>query len=223
MWAGLRVGGPRGDSGPAWPVVAIDKSTRFLDSLRSTGGELKNGNLVTHCLDLESAEFPAIHADFVWCRWVLSFVENPDEVLGKMTATLEPSGAIAMHEYVDYSTWRTMPPCPELDRFVSAVTATWRAERGEPDIALGLPRGLERRGMELTRVRPIVEATQPGEMLWAGLREFIRTGRKRLVQLGSLSGAEPESIRRELTRLEAEPEARMITPGVLEIVAFRRN
>ena len=209
--------------GPRGRVVAIDKSGRFLDWLRSTGGEPQNGSLVTHCLDLEGVEFPALHADFAWCRWVLSFVANPEDVLAKITGALGPSGAIAMHEYFDYSTWRTMPPCPELDRFVSAVMTSWRAGGGEPDIALALPRVLERLGMALTHIRPIVEATQPGEMLWAWLREFIRTGRKRLVQLGFLSGAESESIWREFTRLEAEPGARMITPGVLEIVALRRN
>jgi SAM-dependent methyltransferase len=209
--------------GPHGRVVAIDKSARFLDVLRGGAAARTGGELLTHCVDLEAGEFPEVNADRVWCRWVLSFVKNPNEVLARMAAALRPGGAIVMHEYFDYSTWRTMPPCPEVDRFVSAVMTSWRASGGEPDIALGLPRGLERLGMELARVRPMVEVTQPGEALWAWLREFIRLGRQRLVELGFVSAAEAESIWREFARWEAEPGARMVTPAVLEIVALRRG
>jgi SAM-dependent methyltransferase len=208
--------------GPSGRVVAIDKSERFLRALDSTCRERGIENITAHSADLDAGEFPDGIADRAWCRWVLAFVEDPRAVLARMAAALAPGGVIVLHEYFNYSTWRTAPPCSELEEFVSAVMASWRNNGGEPDIALWLPGWLEELDFEVRSARPIIDVVQPGHLSWSWMATFVEVGRSRLVDLGYLSSSRAESIWQAFTNLQATPGARMITPGVLEIVAARR-
>lgn len=209
--------------GPSGRVVAIDKSERFLCTLDARCRERGIDNISAHVADLDAGEFPEVIADGAWCRWVLAFVKNPRPILARMVAALAPEGVIILHEYFDYSTWRAAPWCSELEEFVSAVMASWRDNGGEPDIALWLPGWLEELGCELHSARPIIDVVEPGHSSWTWLATFLEVGRRRLVDLGYLSPSRSESIWRAFLALQATPGARMITPGVLEIVAARRR
>ena len=46
-------------------------------------------------------------------------------------------------------------------------------------------------------------------------------GRRRLIDLGYLSADRAESIWQAFTAIEAMPGARMVTPGVLAVIAVR--
>jgi len=207
--------------GPSGRVVAIDKSERFLRALDAACCERRIGNITAHPADLDAGEFPDLIADCAWCRWVFAFVKNPRALLARIATALALEGSIVVHEYFDYSTWRAAPRCPELEEFVGAVMASWRTQGGEPDIALSLPGWLEELGFELRTARPIIDVVQPDHLSWNWLATFIDVGRSRLVDLGHLSPSRAESIWQEFIALQATPGARMISPGVLEIVAAR--
>lgn len=208
--------------GPSGRVVAVDKSEKFLSALDATCRERHLDNIATYLADFDAGEFPDVKADRVWGRWVFAFVKNPRAVLEWVTAALAPDGAIVLHEYFDYSTWRGLPRFPELEEFVSAVMASWRDNGGEPDIALALPRWLEELGFAVRSARPIVDIVQPTDLSWSWLASFVEVGRQRLVDLGNLSVAGSDAIWQALRDFQIAPSARMITPGVLEIVATRR-
>src|SRR5262245_38554183 len=74
-------------------VVAIDRSDRFLRHLQSMRRAQERCNIRTEFVDLDSADFPRLRVHRIWCRWVLSFVRNPREVLKKATTMLYPDGA----------------------------------------------------------------------------------------------------------------------------------
>ena len=209
--------------GPSGRVVAIDKSERFLSTLNATCRERRIDNISAHPVDLDAGEFPHVVADRAWCRWVLAFVKDPRAVLARIAAALAPDGVIVLHEYFDYSTWRAAPRCAELEEFVSAVMASWRDNGGEPDIALSLPRWLEELGFELRRARPVIDVVRPDHPKWTWLATFVEVGRSRLVDLGYMSQGRAESIWQAFIALQATAGTRMITPGVLEIVAERRR
>ncbi len=206
---------------PHGRVVAVDKSERFLNILQTMACQRGLDNITTHRVDLDAGEFPEVTADHAWCRWVLAFMKNPRDVLAR-AAALGPGAGIILYEYFDCATWRTAPRCPELEEFVGTVMASWRDGGGEPDIALSVPRWLEEMGFELRSVRPIINIVQPGQMIWTWLRSFIEVGRHSLVDLGYLSASRADTIWRAFTAFESSAGARMISPGVLEIVAARR-
>lgn len=207
--------------GPSGRVMAIDKSERFLRALEAKCRERRVENIATHLADLDTGEFPNVVADRAWCRWVFAFVKNPRAVLEWLVSALQPDGVIVLHEYFDYSTWRSTPSCSALDDFVAAVMASWRDNGGEPDIALRLPRWLEELGFEVRTAHTIIDVVQPADLSWTWLATFVKVGRSRLVEMGYLSPSRAESIWQAFGTLQDTPGARMITPGVLEIVAAR--
>lgn len=99
--------------------------------------------------------------------------------------------------------------------------ASRREAGGEPDIARQLPRWLEELQFEIRQVRPIVNIVESDTMLWAWLRTFIDVGRRRLTDIGYLTPERSERIWEASKAFEAAPGSRIITPGVLEIVARR--
>jgi SAM-dependent methyltransferase len=205
--------------GPSGSVVAIDKSEKFLSVLSAESHRRKMENIITRRADLDNGEFPEIMADAAWCRWVFAFLTGPQRVLTRLAAAIRPGGMVVVHEYFDYSTWRTAPRCAELEAFVIAVMASWRDAKGEPDIALSLPGWLEGLGFEIRVMRPIIDILEPSHPKWGWLHSFIEVGRQRLVDLGYLTASEAESIWRAFKSIEAVPGTRMITPAVLEVVA----
>jgi SAM-dependent methyltransferase len=65
-------------------------------------------------LDLDEADLPQAAADGAWCRWVLSFVKRPRDLLTRLAGALRPGGALVLHEYFDYATWRVTRGSPEV-------------------------------------------------------------------------------------------------------------
>ncbi len=206
--------------GPTGRVIALDKSRRFLEVLEAMAGQRGIGNIGVHQVDFDAADLPPVAADGAWCRWILTFVERPRDLLARVGAALRPGGVIVIHEYFDYSTWCIGPECPEVEEFVAAVMTSWRAAGGEPNLGVAVPRWLHELGF-VTRVRPIIDIVPPGDFMWLWLRGFIEIGRQRLVDLGYLTHSKADAIWDAFTTAEKSPGTLMITPGVIEVVAVR--
>jgi hypothetical protein len=125
------------------------------------------------------------------------------------------------HEYFDYATWRLTPRLPELEEFVATVMESWRANGGEPDIGLELPRWLAENGFAIREIRTIVDVITPTSYVWQWPKTFFETGLERLVQIGLFEPARAARAREAFARAERLPHVWMITPAVLEIIAVR--
>jgi SAM-dependent methyltransferase len=207
--------------GPGGRVIAVDRSRRFLDALEAECRRHGLRNVRTIELDLADAALPELAADGAWCRWVLCFVPRPRETLVAVARSLRSGGVLVVHEYFDYGTWRLAPRCPELEEFVALVMATWRAAGGEPDIALEIPGWLEESGLQIQSLKPIVDVVLPGSFTWQWPATFLRSGLARLVELSQLSAERAAAIAEAFAIAERRAGTRMVTPGVLEIIAKR--
>jgi len=208
--------------GPTGRVISIDRSRRFLDALEATARAKNLTQIETHELDLDQAALPDVRLDGAWVRWVFSFVTQPESLLRRIAERLRPGGVIALHEYVDYRAWRFSPRSAPFEAFVLEVMASWRANGGEPDIGLELPRWLDSLGFEFLVLRPITEVAHPGDFLWQWPRAFIGTGIQRLVDLGRMDPAHARAVQQDFDALEHTPGAFQLTPTVLELVARKR-
>jgi SAM-dependent methyltransferase len=200
-------------------VIAVDRSHRFLEALERNRRERAFDNIKVVESDLDAARFGDRIADGAWCRWVLAFVPNPRDVVERIARAIKPGGALVSHEYFDYASWRALPPSPLFQEFVASVISNWRASGGEPDIALELPHWLEELGFEIEAATPIVHAITAKDPMWEWPAAFMDVGLRRLIDIGAVEAARGDEIHTEMRRLLADPATRMITPGVLEIVA----
>jgi SAM-dependent methyltransferase len=207
--------------GPFGRVIAIDQSRRFLDVVDAQRRQHGLENVRAMELDLSKERIPDIAADAVWCRWVLCFMPRPRDVLHSMVHAVRPGGALVLHEYFDYRSWRLAPRSPELEEFVAAVMASWRQSGGEPDVALDLPRWLEQAGCRIESLQPIIDIVPPTSYTWQWPARFVASGLSRLVELGYLAADRAKAISAAFERAEREPQTRMITPAVMEVIARR--
>jgi len=207
--------------GPAGRIVAIDRSRRFLETLDTTSRKRGLDNITTMERDLDAADPLPAGADGAWARWVFAFVKHPRELLARACAALKPGGILVVHEYFDYSTWRLSPRSAEFEEFVEIVMESWRAEGGEPDIGLALPRWSAELGFATQSLHPIVDVVPASNFVWQWPAAFLRVGLPRLVELGHLTTDRARAIADSLTAREASPNTLMVTPALLEIIAVR--
>lgn len=204
-------------TGPAGTVVAVDRSRRFLDTLEAR----RLANVRVFEADLDHDALPDVEVDGAWIRWVLSFVKRPRRVLQEVVGRLTPGGTIVIHEYFDYRTWRFAPRSEVFETFVTAVMESWRAEGGEPDIAMELPAWLRAEGLRIRSLKPIVEVVPPDSFIWQWPKAFVRIGAARLVELGRLTPGQADAIVEDFLERERSGQSLIVTPGVLEIIAER--
>jgi SAM-dependent methyltransferase len=198
-------------------VIAIDRSERYLEALRRAAIE----NVETRLLDLDRDDLPAAGAHGVWARWVFAFLERPADLVKRIAAVLQPGGRLVIHEYFDYGAWRLAPRSAIFEESVATVTKSWRASGGEPDIALDLPSWLEDSGFSVTSWQPFIDVITRHDFMWQWPKTFIEVGLRRLVELGAITERYAGIVRNDFVACEAAPHTRMITPGVLEIIAVR--
>ena len=212
--------------GPGGSVTAVERSPRFAGVLRREVArrglahvEVVEGDLMNPALPdrLGPERF-----DLAWCRWVASFVPDVPALARLLSGALRPRGRLVAHEYAAYGTWSFAPPRPTLRRFVAEVMESWRSEGGEPDVAGRFVGALRGEGFRVVSARPLIFAAAPGEPAWRWPAAFVATNAERLRALGRVDAGWVEEVLRELAVAEADPEARMITPLVLETILERR-
>ena len=204
--------------GGAGKVVAVERSTNFVNALNHTIQTRNLSNVQVHELDLMNDDLPDGPFDFSWCRWVLCFVSDPNVVVKKISAALRPGGRAIFHEYGHYTTWRFIPPRANHEEFRNHVVSTWRGSGGDPDTGLRLPAWLNNNGFAVRSIVPRIFCIQPGDYMWQWPAQFIQVHLLRLQELGQIDAAFADKVLADLAAAERE-ESFMMTPLVLEIVA----
>jgi SAM-dependent methyltransferase len=208
--------------GPCGVVLAVDRSRRFLEALDAAGRARGLLQLTVQEVDLEAGRLPQVEADGAWCRWILAFLKQPRHLLSQIAGALRPGGALAVHEYFDYRTWRMMPRSGEVEEFVCQVMETWRLDGGEPDVGLQLPELLASLGFEVRSVQAIVDIVSSSSLIWQWPKSFVQNGLRRLVDIRRIPVERARRIAEAFAECEANPNTRMVTPGVVEIIAVKR-
>src|SRR5438552_10246543 len=105
------------------------------------------------------------------------------------------------------------------DRFSAHATATCREAGGEHDGSSQLPGVLAENGFVIRSARPHIFCLRPSDYMWQWPATFIETYLERLIETGRIDHKFAEQVHIALANAEENPNARMLTPLVLEIIA----
>jgi SAM-dependent methyltransferase len=205
--------------GPTGEVVVLERSQNFIRALEAACHTRSLSNVKIHEADLMTDDLPAGDYDFAWCRWVVSFVNDPALLIRKLTRVMPRGSRSIFHEYGHYETWRFLPRLPMHERFREHVIATWRESGGEPDGAAKLSELLSDNGFVISSARPHIFCLRPGDYMWQWPATFIEIYLPRLIEMGRIDEEFAEAVRADLASAEKNPNILMITPVVLEIIA----
>jgi hypothetical protein len=162
---------------------------------------------------------PKGYYNFLWCRWVVSFVNDPSLLINKLGAIMPRGGVAIFHEYGHYETWRFFPRLQMQERFREHVIATWHESGGEPDGAAYLPGLLAENGFVIRSATPHIFCLRGTDYMWQWTATFIETYLERLIEMGRIDQKFAHQVKADLASAEKNPNARMLTPLVLEIIA----
>ncbi len=207
--------------GPQGEVVAIERSQHFLNF---AGRELERRGAKWLRLvegDLMRDDFELAGFDIAWCRWVASFVTSPAILVETVFRSLRVGGRAVFHEYQSYATWRMIPTSHRIDNFVRQVMASWRDSGGEPDIVPTLIPIMNEAGFKIIELLPLIFAVRPADFMWHWAAAFIESNSQRLVDLGKASHQWAHEVQGEFIALSANPDAILVTPMVMDIIAQR--
>lgn len=209
--------------GPTGAVLAVDRSSAFLDRLAGEAKARAQTQISTREADLMIADLDLAagfgQVDFAWARWIFAFTPELDRALDNFTAALAPGGMAAITEYITYGTWGFLPAEPVIADFCASVMHSWRARGGEPDVAGRVTAGLIARGFEVQLIEPALEIITKSDPLWDWPDSFIRSNVPRLVELGDLSQEAATNVLDAWEAASARPQTRMITPLTAQILA----
>ena len=205
--------------GSTGEVIALERSHNFVRAMKETLRARALMHVTIHEVDLMTDDLPKGDYDFSWCRWVVSFVNDPSLLIKKLAGVMPQGGVSIFHEYGHYETWRFLPRLPNQEHFREHVVATWRESGGEPDGASGLPALLSQNGFVIRSVTPHIFCVRPTNYMWQWPAQFIEVYLPRLQEMGRIDQKFADSVRADLAGAEKNRNVLMITPLVLEIVA----
>jgi SAM-dependent methyltransferase len=200
-------------------ILAVERSRRFIKAAERSCHLRQLSQVAFQEADIMLEPIAAEGYDAAWCRWVASFVSSPATLMRRIRAALKPGGIAIFHEYANYETLQLAPPKPLVKSFVGEVMASWRAQGGEPNVALQFPALLSEAGFRVQSVKPRVFTVAPNDFIWQWPASFIEVNLTRLQHLGRVTAEWAEAVRAEFRQAQANPATWMTTPLVLEIVA----
>jgi SAM-dependent methyltransferase len=208
--------------GPTGEVLAVERSTRFLDVAKKACAARGLSQVQFRQADLVEDQIGALNLDFAWCRWVASFVSSPAKLIANIAGALRPGGTAIFHEYSHYETFQFSPRRPALEMFSEKVMASWREAGGEPNVAVQFPTLLPDAGLDIVEAHPRVVTISPNSYVWQWPASFIEINLARLRELGHATEEWTENVRREFRDAETDPRTLFTTPLFLEVIARRR-
>lgn len=207
--------------GPQGRVIAVERSARFLDALRDAAKRNAINNISAIEADITESSLGEATADAAWCRWVFSWLSQPERGIANIARALKPEGIAIFHEYLDYGTWGLAPRSDAFSALVQAVIDSVTKTGANIDSALRLPGHLEQAGIEILSLKPIIDIVGPENYVWQWPTSFARDFHQKLVDDGLIAPERAHQALADIARAETEPGTRMITPMVLEIIARR--
>jgi ubiquinone/menaquinone biosynthesis C-methylase UbiE len=197
-------------------VTLLDPSPFFLSYARKGAAERRHANVRFLEGKLEETVLPAEAYDLVLVRWVLSFVRNPAEFIGRIAPALRPGGILAVQDYA-YEGLSLYPRGGAFERMPETVRAYYRAAGGDPYIAARLPALFRAKGLTLVDYSPTCLAGGPasGVMEWA--HRFFTAHVPLMRDRGLLSAAEADDVLRDWSDHRSNPDALFFSPLLVDV------
>lgn len=215
--------------GQSGRVAAIDEAEMFIAHLRDRARAMLLANVTPLVADatapddaLREAGFARGSFDFAYTRWVPCFVGDAGALVAGVSRALRPGGVFAVQDYCNYRAAELLPRSEAFREVICAVAAHWATRGGDCDVASRLPELFIEHGLEIREVRPLQRVASPGDLLWRWPEVFFDNYLPVLLDAGMISGEVAQRFRADWKARSADPNARFLTPPMLDIIGVRR-
>lgn len=200
-------------------VYAIDASEKYLQFLEREIAERDLKHVDTQKADIHQIPQPDGCVDTVFARWVLSFVEQPDQVITEVARVLRPGGRLVVFDYFNYRAVNIFPERASFTQLFNAYYQSLIDQGGTYDIGHHLPEIISEQGMEIESLTPVSKIGSPDDLYWKWFMLFTESYLPSLVDGGYFTEADREALEQDLDDAAKQPGTFFSPPPVIGIVA----
>jgi ubiquinone/menaquinone biosynthesis C-methylase UbiE len=157
--------------------------------------------------------------DFVFARFLLTHLSNPDQALRAMSRAARPGGVVVVED-IQFSAHFSHPQCPAFDRYVRLYENVVEHKGGDPNIGPHLLRMMLDAGLqniELEVIQPTYRHGM-GKHLAAVTMEHIREA---VVAAGLASNEEVGAIVNEISAFADDSTTLISLPRIFQVWGIR--
>ncbi|HEY3250996.1 MAG TPA: methyltransferase domain-containing protein, partial [Ignavibacteria bacterium] len=164
----------------------------------------------------ESAQFPEDYYDFIFARWVIGFVPDPELFIDNLKKALAPGGIIAFQDYAFHGLY-LYPRGGSYEELSSAVQDYWKYNGGDLTIAVRIPAIFKKFGLKLIDYRPNSIAGSPGSGIFKWHDAFITHHVPLMVEKNIITKESGDAILKDWTAHKNNPDSIFFSPLVVDV------
>jgi ubiquinone/menaquinone biosynthesis C-methylase UbiE len=200
-------------------VYAIDASEKYLQFLKGEIAERSLNQVNVQRADVHQIPLPDGSVDVVFARWVLCFVERPEQVIAEIARVLRPGGRLVIFDYFNYQAVNIFPQRESFTQLFNAYYQSLIDQGGTYDIGHLLPEVVTKQGLDLESLKPVSKIGRPGDLYWKWFMLFTKSYLPTLVEGGYFTETDRETLLRDLNDAAKQPATFFSPPPVIGIVA----
>lgn len=201
-------------------VIAVDNSEAFIKYLQKKIAVEEYQNVTATLTDITKLELPSESIDGGIARWVLMFIDKPEEVIKQVADALKPNGVFAVMEYFQFRSMSLWPHSKAFEKVYHAVYELIKSFGGDADIGGKMPQLLSEHGFEVVDMYPIFRIGRAGSQLWSWL-EMTGKNHDNVVETGLITHEELQEYYQEWAEHSKNPNAFFTAPPVLVTIASK--
>jgi ubiquinone/menaquinone biosynthesis C-methylase UbiE len=200
--------------GPAGKVVGTDTDKQIVDLARQDAEIARMGNVEFRQVDACQCQSHEEY-DFVYARFLLSHLSEPEKCLEALVKACRPGGIIVVED-VDFIGSFCYPICAAYERYVELYQKVVQRRDGDPNIGPKLTTMLRKAGVRRVQLNVVQPAHIEGE---GKLMARMTMERISGAVISELLAAESEvhQIVEELNAVAADPETIISLPRVFQV------
>lgn len=197
-------------------VTALEPSKLYSEYFQNLCKEKGITNTKFVSSNIEEADLPENYFDFVFVRWVIGFVPDPELFLSKIYSALKPGGTVAIQDY-NYEGLTRYPQTEVFKDVPDAVRDYYRKGGGNPYIALKIPELFRKLGITLTDYKPNIKAGGKDSLVFEWVHRFLVGHFSSMANLGVISAREADEMFQDWLEHRYQTDAVIFSPIVVDI------
>jgi ubiquinone/menaquinone biosynthesis C-methylase UbiE len=204
-----------GQVGARGSVVALDESQRWIDVVEREVARRSLANVRPIRSKIEELELEPASFDFVFARWVFSFLSDPDAVAARLARLLVPGGVMAIEDY-NHEGISIYPESEGFKAAIRATRATYARMGGSAFVSGGMARMFAAAGLEMFDLKPNVMCGGPDSPAFRWADRFFPHFSGVMTERGLMSASEHEQFLREWEERKRDPTALFFSPMIVD-------
>jgi ubiquinone/menaquinone biosynthesis C-methylase UbiE len=209
--------------GPEGLVIALDENPNFLKQLGEQASARRLEHVERVLGDAQDLAGVLAHhegkVDVVFARWLFAYPPRPRAIIDGARKMLKPGGQLVIQDFVNLRRGTTMVPRSEaMDRFHTALDASFRGAQRDPDVIEQLPRMLVEAGLTIAHLDSHQRLARPGEPLWHWPRCMIEGFLPGMIASGQMTTGDGAALLASWDESAILPFAFACLPPLMDLI-----